>query len=680
MGNSLRNFERWKQSRAGKSPTSPKRVLEPSLLSFVLVDHRPGSKGLPKSAALAKNTPTTAERESSSRRKSRASMTELQVLNGPLQWQTIKVDGPRFVIGRRDGCHLVLKDGWISREHSVIIEVGAGEFIVQDLGSENGIFVNGIRVTESPLRHSDILRVGRTEMRFFSVKSEGSSPSEQAEYSLRRDSTVQDSSPQTISAMPMVPPLATPTPAFRSSEASQDGTNMEMTVHESGVARTGRIDLRDRVRRLERILQQKEEDNARLAAENAVFKRAMATAGLIDRSTGLVDMGRLATPAPREAISPLWLPWIWNPFAIISFPKIGGGALPTTELTDREPDSARGAFRLAVIGAGAVGAKLSDAFYKTGYRQVAAFSSDAESLAELSLPAGQKLAILSADQSAPQDLSDGRRCFSDSSFRLGAMFKNSIDSQRERVLIAFGLGGATDVGVLAPLVEILSEAGIKPAEHAGIVVLPKPGSNLGEGERKRTSEGLSLLRTLSDAGRFKPLLVVEERCLDRLPRGQDDDPELLGHLTVAGVFDLFHRAPLLPSVSGGIDVEILGQLWNQPGLATIGLAGATKAEAAGDLGPMVRHALTEGLLCGKIPASRARSAVLVVVIGSEVLAQGGASVLTRLESAVEAAKGTLPQAKLSTAVYQATGTNIRVAAWIGGLPFPEALVDEVVLR
>ena len=67
-----------------------------------------------------------------------APMAELRVLNGPNQWKTYKVTGPRFLMGRRDTCHLIIKDGWVSREHTVIIESSSGEFIVQDLQSENG--------------------------------------------------------------------------------------------------------------------------------------------------------------------------------------------------------------------------------------------------------------------------------------------------------------------------------------------------------------------------------------------------------------------------------------------------------------------------------------------------------------------------------------------------------------
>ena len=59
-------------------------------------------------------------------------------------------------------------DPEISRHHAMITFTGSG-FVVKDTGSTNGTFVNEAKVepqTEAELRHGDILRVGRTSMKF----------------------------------------------------------------------------------------------------------------------------------------------------------------------------------------------------------------------------------------------------------------------------------------------------------------------------------------------------------------------------------------------------------------------------------------------------------------------------------------------------------------------------------
>jgi hypothetical protein len=59
-------------------------------------------------------------------------------------------------------------DPEISRHHSMITFTGSG-FVVKDTGSTNGTFVNENKVDpgkEVEIHHDDILRVGRTSMRF----------------------------------------------------------------------------------------------------------------------------------------------------------------------------------------------------------------------------------------------------------------------------------------------------------------------------------------------------------------------------------------------------------------------------------------------------------------------------------------------------------------------------------
>ncbi|MEJ5186747.1 MAG: FHA domain-containing protein [Candidatus Geothermincolales bacterium] len=70
------------------------------------------------------------------------------------------------VIGRAPDCDVVLEDEFVSNYHAKIYLLG-GRFYVEDMGSTNGTFVNGRRIT-SPLelRGGDVIQVGRTSMEF----------------------------------------------------------------------------------------------------------------------------------------------------------------------------------------------------------------------------------------------------------------------------------------------------------------------------------------------------------------------------------------------------------------------------------------------------------------------------------------------------------------------------------
>ena len=69
-----------------------------------------------------------------------------------------------FVIGRSTECQLALDDPLVSRKHAVLI-VGAESVVVKDLGSRNGVVVNGIKIdTSRILLDGDRVVIGSQEM------------------------------------------------------------------------------------------------------------------------------------------------------------------------------------------------------------------------------------------------------------------------------------------------------------------------------------------------------------------------------------------------------------------------------------------------------------------------------------------------------------------------------------
>ena len=67
-------------------------------------------------------------------------------------------------IGRSDQCDISVKDSSMSGRHAEISKIN-GEIRVKDLGSANGIWLNGERVDEVELFDGDVLRLGQTSIR-----------------------------------------------------------------------------------------------------------------------------------------------------------------------------------------------------------------------------------------------------------------------------------------------------------------------------------------------------------------------------------------------------------------------------------------------------------------------------------------------------------------------------------
>ncbi|MBD0395659.1 MAG: adenylate/guanylate cyclase domain-containing protein, partial [Microcoleus sp. C1-bin4] len=73
-----------------------------------------------------------------------------------------------WTVGRSDDNNFVLSDRWISRNHAMLQQMETGEFYLIDLGSRNGSFVNGRRVSiPVTLRNGDRIIFGQTELDFY---------------------------------------------------------------------------------------------------------------------------------------------------------------------------------------------------------------------------------------------------------------------------------------------------------------------------------------------------------------------------------------------------------------------------------------------------------------------------------------------------------------------------------
>ena len=70
-----------------------------------------------------------------------------------------------FTLGRDPGNDIIVRDPKVSRHHAEIV-FERGFFVLHDLASANGTYVNGKRVRVAPLTHGARLRLGNTYGRF----------------------------------------------------------------------------------------------------------------------------------------------------------------------------------------------------------------------------------------------------------------------------------------------------------------------------------------------------------------------------------------------------------------------------------------------------------------------------------------------------------------------------------
>ena len=87
-------------------------------------------------------------------------------IHGPLAGKRVTLDKDERTAGRSDTCDIVLKDPLVSRLHSIFIR-RAGAFLLEDLGSHNGTYVNDERLhAVRQLRHGDRVSLGSSRILF----------------------------------------------------------------------------------------------------------------------------------------------------------------------------------------------------------------------------------------------------------------------------------------------------------------------------------------------------------------------------------------------------------------------------------------------------------------------------------------------------------------------------------
>src|SRR2546428_2704335 len=88
------------------------------------------------------------------------------VLQGPDKGRRFELPDTATLVGR-ESRQLPLTDNTVSRRHCELVPGDNGEWVLRDLGSSNGSYVNGVRIVgKQALKLGDQLRVGRTLMVF----------------------------------------------------------------------------------------------------------------------------------------------------------------------------------------------------------------------------------------------------------------------------------------------------------------------------------------------------------------------------------------------------------------------------------------------------------------------------------------------------------------------------------
>lgn len=133
--------------------------------------------------------------------------------SGPTPGVTFPLEGDQLIIGRDASSAIAINDAEISRKHSRLSFQG-GKYVLEDLGSTNGTFVNGQRLAGPVvLKPGDVVSLGEQIVLMYDVVSYDPGATIASPRAARVAAAPVQQQPV---VQPVVPPVQTPTPAYSS--------------------------------------------------------------------------------------------------------------------------------------------------------------------------------------------------------------------------------------------------------------------------------------------------------------------------------------------------------------------------------------------------------------------------------------------------------------------------------
>ncbi|KOU58745.1 hypothetical protein ADK57_35950 [Streptomyces sp. MMG1533] len=116
-----------------------------------------------QAAARQAAAPPQQRQQAAGGRQRRNAPTKLVVTEGTLTGTTVALQGQTITLGRAHDSTIVLDDDYASSRHARIYPDRDGQWIVEDLGSTNGTYLDRSRLTTpTPIAPGAPLRIGKT--------------------------------------------------------------------------------------------------------------------------------------------------------------------------------------------------------------------------------------------------------------------------------------------------------------------------------------------------------------------------------------------------------------------------------------------------------------------------------------------------------------------------------------
>jgi pSer/pThr/pTyr-binding forkhead associated (FHA) protein len=91
------------------------------------------------------------------RRERRVREHYLEQINGPGMPRRVALEKDEIILGRAQGVDVELPSTMVSRYHALMVRRGP-DYVIRDNESQNGVFLNGVKIHSATLREGDVIQ------------------------------------------------------------------------------------------------------------------------------------------------------------------------------------------------------------------------------------------------------------------------------------------------------------------------------------------------------------------------------------------------------------------------------------------------------------------------------------------------------------------------------------------
>jgi len=294
-----------------------------------------------------------------------------------------------------------------------------------------------------------------------------------------------------------------------------------------------------------------------------------------------------------------------------------------------EDECGNTAFKFCFVGLGQAGGRMVEAFWKLGYRRVAAINTAHQDLDTLDIPKENQLLLTGTDglDGAGKDMTRAKEIADQGRERiLDHLLKCGFDANFDRVLVCLGTGGGTGGGTSVTVLEVIHELleSMQATSRVKVGVMASlPATSEGRRVCANACECLDHLLKSAATGRgreavraISPLILVDNSRISKLYPGVSAGSFWASaNSTIARMFHLYNKTAATVSSHTSFDSRDYQDVLDS-GLITFGSCNMASWENPTDISDAIRQHLASNVLVANTDL-RSASVAGCVFIGSE---------------------------------------------------------------